>query len=431
MRLKSLAISCVMAATLLLAVPVAAQTFTDSQGILSIELPNENWKEMTDPTKWIVLSDGSNMLTIDHFSNGDKLPSISVADKHYVNTYQAIFSTQDEVFIITGYVVDAAKIPEISNAIISTKVLRFGTKMAKIKEAAPTPASNTGFSIVAMDANYTVNADGLNVRSNYSTSDSILGGLSAGAVVHVTGKVQQNGVDFGWYRIDYNGTSGFVSSTFLTEGGNISASASASSSNALSYTGQAKTVYNAKGDAITIYEASDGYWYDGNGNKYDWLTPYEFQSGSQSYTTNRPLGVDSTGAVTISAYWITGAEISLTDYGNGILYSPDWVAYTDMGDGTYYGADGTILFDSPDSPAMEKEIARRMAENDDDYEDDENEGYTILKDGWAVDPEGNLVRIGAGYDDDYEDDDYDYDDYDDDDEYDYDVDYDDDGYEYD
>ena len=40
-------------------------TFTSQDGVLSINLPNENWKQVEDPTKWIALSDGDNIITIE------------------------------------------------------------------------------------------------------------------------------------------------------------------------------------------------------------------------------------------------------------------------------------------------------------------------------------------------------------------------------
>ena len=118
--MKKLTITALMAlAVLTFSVPAAAETFTASNGVLSIDLPDDSWKEMEDPARWIVLSDGANLITIDHYSNGEKLPEMSVADDHYVNVYQAVFSTQNEVFIITGSVVDAEKIPAIANSMDS------------------------------------------------------------------------------------------------------------------------------------------------------------------------------------------------------------------------------------------------------------------------------------------------------------------------
>ena len=54
--------------------PAAAETFTSQDGVVSIELPCENCKQIEDVTQWITLSDGANQITIEHYSNGEKLP---------------------------------------------------------------------------------------------------------------------------------------------------------------------------------------------------------------------------------------------------------------------------------------------------------------------------------------------------------------------
>ena len=260
---KSLLAALTAAAVLCIAAPASAETFTSQDGVLSIDLPNENWKEVTDPTKWIVLSDGANSLTVEHLSNGEELPDMAVADEHYVNVYQAVFSTQNEVFIITGSVVDAAVIPDITQAILSAKVLKYDTKMAKKPEpAAPAAPAASSFTIAAV--NETMYATtGVNVRSGYSTNDTILGGLAAGSSVTVTGKVQKDGQDYGWYQVSYNGASGYVSSQFLS-----STAPAQPASNSNSFTGKAKTIYDATGGAVTVYQSTDGNWYDNSGKKY-------------------------------------------------------------------------------------------------------------------------------------------------------------------
>ena len=62
---------------LCLAVPAMAEeknnTYTTPDGILSIELPAENWTALQDPSKWVALSDGSNMITIEHSDPGGRL----------------------------------------------------------------------------------------------------------------------------------------------------------------------------------------------------------------------------------------------------------------------------------------------------------------------------------------------------------------------
>lgn len=55
-----------------------------------------------------------------------------------------------------------------------------------------------------------VNANSLNVRSGAGTSHGIIGSLSQGASVNIVGSAD------GWYKINYNGTIGFVSGDYVT-----------------------------------------------------------------------------------------------------------------------------------------------------------------------------------------------------------------------
>jgi len=349
MKRRALLAGLVAAAVFSLAMPAAAETFTSADGVLSIELPNENWKEMTDASKWIVLSDGSNMITIDHLANGEKLPDMSIADDHYVNVYQAVFSTQNEVFIITGSVVDAAKIPEIANAIISTKVLRYDTKM-KVTPASQEQVSVSDFSVVPTDVTKYVTSDGLNVRMGCSTEDQIVGAFAYGAAVRVTGVIQKNGADFGWYQVDYNGGTGYVSSSYLSDTAPAPKKETEKSSSGLTFTGVATTVYAMDGTAVSIYKATDGNWYSTSGVRFTWLDGNRLTNeGGDSFTTNQPAssassGISPVGSITV--YWLNGNAETLTKYSDGNYYSSGWVMYTDAGGGAYAGADGTTLYAS-------------------------------------------------------------------------------------
>ena len=344
---KALFAGIIAAAMVSLALPVSAETFTSADGVLSIDLPSEEWKEMTDPSKWIALSDGSNMITIEHYSNGEKLPDMSVANENYVNVYQAVFSTQNEVFIITGSVVDAAKIPEIANAIISAKVLKFDTKM-KIAPAAEQTTSSD-FSVEAADKTMYVTSQGLNVRAGYSTDDQMIGAFANGAAVHVTGVVKKNGEDYGWYRIEYNGGAGYVASAYLSDSAPAKKEEAQKDQSGLTFTGAATTVYSSYGNAVTIYKATDGNWYDVNGKKFTWLTDSMLSNeNGESYTVNQPVSHDGgvTPIETITVYWLNGNSEELTLYSDGSYYSSGWVRYYDAGGGAYAGADGTTLYSS-------------------------------------------------------------------------------------
>ena len=365
MTKKAMIAALAAAAVMCTAAPALAETFTASNGVLSIELPSENWKEMADPTKWIVLSDGANMITIEHYANGEKLPEMSVADDHYVDVYQAVFSTQNEVFIITGSLVDASKISEVCTSIMSAKVLQYDTKVA-VKQQAETQAADA-FTIVDKDETWYVNCDGLNVRASYDTSSALLGGVGQSEAVHVTGSVQRGGKDFGWFRIDYNGASGYVNSAFLTSTKPAEKSSSGTdttkkSTTGVIFTGSAKTVYDTSGNAITIYEATDNNWYDNSGRQYFWVSEYEFnRADGTTFSVNKPVsgtdsGIYATGN-TITVYWMNGNGTTLSEYSDGSWYSPDWVKYWYTDGGTYAGSDGSVLYvDEPQlTPSVEQD----------------------------------------------------------------------------
>ena len=320
MRKKSVFASFAAAAVLCLCVPAAAETFTSEDGVLSIELPNENWREITDVNKWIALSDGGNSITVEHYSNGEKLPDITVADNHYVNVYQAVFSTQNEVFIITGSVVDAAVIPEIANAIMSAKVLRYDTKLAVKNNDQAVSASD--FSLAPLDKTMYVTSDGLNVRTGCSTDDQIIGAFVYGAVVHVTGAVQKGGVDIGWYQVSYDSGYGYVSSQFLSD----SEPADKKSNNGSGYTGDVKTIYEIDGHAVTVYKSTDGYWYDKAGTQYNQITDYEFvASNGASLSLYKPQVQNNNvpDGDPFTVYWANGNTTTLTYYTDGYFYSSD------------------------------------------------------------------------------------------------------------
>ena len=337
-----------------LSVPAAAETFTTSDGVLSIELPNENWKEIEDPTKWVALSDGGNVLTIDHFSNGEKLPDMTVADNYYVDVYQAVFSTQNEVFVITGSVVDAEKISEVANMILSAKVLKYDTKLAVRKE--DTPAISE-FSVLPLDKTMYVTADGLNIRAGCSTDDQILGSFAYGAAVRVTGVVQRNGADYGWYQVSYGNATGYVSSAFLSD--NAPEQKKESNASDTTYSGAVKTVYTEYGSAMTLYEGTDGFWRDREGTAYVRLLDTEFQV----YEGTRRVFTYDISAVT-NDYTPEDYAQDNNDSANGVVtaYEEDGTAVTlyEGADGYWYDREGTAYVRHSDSDFQVNEGNRHL-----------------------------------------------------------------------
>ena len=110
---------------------------------------------------------------------------------------------------------------EAGKMIISAETATTGTTAAATKAANPTTAAATkAASPTTAAATYTVKdvsktmyaSSSVRVRSGYSTSTDVLGALSAGEKVTVTGEVEN-----GWVRETYKGHTAYVAKNYLTE----------------------------------------------------------------------------------------------------------------------------------------------------------------------------------------------------------------------
>ena len=222
----------------LFTLPVRAQTvpFTTQDGVISIELPDQTWKEADDQQTWLTLTNGSDVITMFHLSNGETLPDVAIADDSYTDVCQTWLSSRDEVFVITGSVRNPADFDEVREAVSSVKIEKKGTKKAvdgkktgsmasgtimdtssgtaanTTEESETASASDTFSKITDIDVTYYVNSNALNVRAGNSASTTSLGQLSYGDAVKVTGYTDNN-----WYRISYNGATGYVYADYLTD----------------------------------------------------------------------------------------------------------------------------------------------------------------------------------------------------------------------
>ena len=99
---------------------------------------------------------------------------------------------------------------EAGKMIISAETATTGTTAAATKAANPTTAAAT---YTVKDVSKTMYASSsVRVRSGYSTSTDVLGALSAGEKVTVTGEVEN-----GWVRVTYKGHTAYVAKNYLTE----------------------------------------------------------------------------------------------------------------------------------------------------------------------------------------------------------------------
>ena len=272
MKKKAILLGITTAAMLLFSCAAFAETYTTDDGVISIEAPSASWAKVTDPNYWFAMTDGKNTITIDHLSNGESLPVVTVADDNFQAVYQAYFSTRNEVFVVKGEAVQENDLISLIQAIGSIKVLKFDTKTAIPKGNS---ASVSEFGLTPINAIYRVTADELMVRSECSTDSSILGTCYLDEEIMVKGAVTRNGADYGWYQVVYNGSDAYVNAQFVTpvsgsgSGTGNTSGTEKSSDKAADDDIRTLTVYAEDGSYVPIYfDEATGTWTDGKGLAY-------------------------------------------------------------------------------------------------------------------------------------------------------------------
>ena len=287
MKKKLFAIILSAALLLGLTVPVMAATASDPENIISIELPDDTWYEVQDPTRWLVFSDGVDMITIDHYANGEKLPEIVVANPTYVNTLTAAFSTQNEVFIASGFIRNHENMPKINQALYSIKVLKYDTKTSVYANApAATPAPTKTPTPTPTPEPETPN-ETLLVYSQGS-----------GRPVNITGS---NGIYYDGFGNTYYAIGGAPASNFVDDYGAYYSTTMPVNAPETEVVG---LVSDGSGRPVSIVEGEDGSFTDEEGNAY-----YENEDGSWSddYDATYQVNYDSE-FVDQSTLWLFTAE---------------------------------------------------------------------------------------------------------------------------
>ena len=116
------------------------KNFITPDGVLSLELPDDSWQHIPDVETWVTLSNGSDVITVYHLSNGETLPPMVVADITYTNVCQMILSSRNEVFVITGSARNESGFEDVREAVESAEILKKDTKLAVEKERSDTAA---------------------------------------------------------------------------------------------------------------------------------------------------------------------------------------------------------------------------------------------------------------------------------------------------
>lgn len=331
-----------------------AAEFTTPDSVLTLQIPDDDWEQVEDSENWATLTDGTDEITLLHCSNGEELPDITVAGNGYAQVCQNIISTENEVFIITGSVVDKKDFDEVYQAVWSARINQYDTKKAVKKSAIPGASSGTSKTaetadLSAPDSKKTVEAlklsmwvssQQLNVRSQSSTEASILGTLAYMDGVEVTGIEKIGGKETGWYQINYNGSTGYVSAAYLT--------GTPSTAESLGYTltSEQVTLYSEDGAAATyVNKATNGNWYDGSGRLYQangdgsWLSPVN----GRIWTETAPESPASQAGNQIQVTDADGLNSqTLYQMADGTWQNEAGGVYTSNDESTWEGPDGTI-----------------------------------------------------------------------------------------
>lgn len=123
-------------------------------------------------------------------------------------------------------------------------------------ENTSTEQSASGYEVKDTSLTCYVNSEkGLNVRSGPSTDYSVIGTLSNGSKIEVTGE------SGGWYRFDYNGKDGFVATKYTTtqatdsNGSNAAAADDNSTSSTAAADGDSESKLAIFDDSTLVYLA--------------------------------------------------------------------------------------------------------------------------------------------------------------------------------
>ena len=315
----------------------SAKVIETPDGVLSINLPKDTaeWTVSQDSNGPFTLTNGTDRITIRHIANGDPLPVSQAPDEKYAEVFEVKYSTANEIFLVTGCVTDAQKMPAVRDAVCSFKVLKYDTLQKK--EAPKEPEVRE-----ASETMYSTQSISVNVRKEPNTSCDVIGGIRYAEPITVTGYVVENGADTGWLRINFNGNTGYVhSSNFST-------------TQPPSKTGRTMDLYAPEGGgvAVTVEELADGRWIDSNGVYYTKASDTEYFDDKDNkwvlpeYFEDNPVGQIFTDFYQDMINESTGESVTvrlMTD-GRYLNDATQEIFNMEGGGGPHmYGEDGSVL----------------------------------------------------------------------------------------
>ena len=194
--------------------------FYTGNGTIYISLPEDgdNWMEIYDPASWFAVTDGRDLITVDHLSDPDPDEEVEVEGEWFEEVYQTICYAGDDAFTVTGYVSDEDDADMIKDSVNSVQILEYEPDDEEDTEE-DTEEDSPDYDIREIDVmGYCTEPDGVNVRSGPSTDDTVIGDCSYGEQLYVAGMVTEEGADTGWLCVDYDGENGYIWGDFFSPG---------------------------------------------------------------------------------------------------------------------------------------------------------------------------------------------------------------------
>ena len=108
-----------------------AVTVTTPDGVLSVEVSKDEWKEKEDSDHWFEITDGKNSIVIDHLANGESLPDIKMAAEENEEICQTFISTKNEVFIVTGLADSREAFEDVIKTVGTIRILKYDDSAGK------------------------------------------------------------------------------------------------------------------------------------------------------------------------------------------------------------------------------------------------------------------------------------------------------------
>jgi len=189
---------------------------------LSITLPEDydNWTVIQDPASWFAISDGRDLITVDPLSDDDPEPEEELWGEWFEEVYQEYYSTEDETYVITGYVTDADEADPITDSVSSVQIQPYQDDQDDSDDLDDSDVPDDeadGYDVEELDIiGYCTEEDGTNVWSSPSTDDGLIGVLAYEEEVPVAGLVTEDGAGTGWICVDYDGMTGYIWGDFLS-----------------------------------------------------------------------------------------------------------------------------------------------------------------------------------------------------------------------